>query len=605
MQNLAAGRSKTRGESGSNNWVLGPGRTESGSALLANDPHLLLTNPSIWFPAEVDSKSNGDGVYHMAGGTFPGLPCVFTGHNESIGWGVTTAYWDLADNYLEEVSPDGTTVSFDGEDVEIIERDYDFADAQSGDVITKTFRFVPHHGPIIEEDEDAGTALSVRWRGHDAGTDIDAFFAVNRAATITEAREGIELVNSANQNFVVIDNAGDIGWFPYAKVPARPWASTELPPWLPLPGDGSAEWGAPVPPADLPQLLNPPDGVIATANADMTGASADGDPTNDGQAAIQTWSKAEGARERRILDVLEEGGDDHTPATMLALQSDTYSLYGEIVVPALVEALDGVDLTAEEQDVLDALTAWGNTCPTGLDGADPATAENVDDAEQSAESIGCTAFHVTLFALTAQALSDDYAAGDADFTGSTLAQVMVARALRDPESLASGELLWDDQVTDAIETRQQTVHAGLAQAATVLAGFGAPDDWRWGRIHTLSLRSIYDNFGVTDYNYGPFASPGGLSTVNVANPIDRVLPEDGADLDFAFSAGPSIRTVIEASGDGAPTMTFQLPGGADLHREGDFYNNLLPAWLESEPNAFAFGPGAVTDPAEVIEVSPE
>ncbi len=605
MQGLAAGRAKTRGESGSNNWVVGPDRTASGNPLLANDPHLLLTNPSIWFPAEVDSKSHGNGDYHMAGGTFPGLPCVFTGHNESIGWGVTTAYWDLADNYVEEVSADGSTVSFEGEDVAIIERDYDFPDALSGDTITKTFRFVPHHGPIITEDEDAGTAISVKWRGHDGGTDIDAFFAVNRAASLEEARQGIELVTSANQNFVVIDSAGEIGWFPYSKVPERPWASPELPPWLPLPGDGTAEWGDPVAVEDLPQLLNPPGGIIATANADMTGASADGDPTNDGQAAIQTWSKAEGARERRILDVLADGGSEHTAATMLALQGDTYSLYGEAVVPALLAALDGADLTTAEQDVVDALSDWDLTCPTGLDGDDPETAANTSDPESSAASIGCTAFHVTLFSLTQQALADDYAAAEAEFTGSTLNQVVVARSLRDPQSLVSGELIWDDVGTDAIETRQDTIRAALTRAAAVLAGVGAPDDWRWGRVHTLSLRSIYDNFGVKDYNYGPYAAPGGLSTVNVANPIDRVLPDDGTALDFAFSAGPSIRTVIEASGDGPPHMTFQLPGGADLHREGEFYNNLLPAWLVNEPAAFLFGVGAVEDPAEVLTVDPE
>jgi penicillin amidase len=604
MQGLAAGRNKIRGEQGSNNWVVGPERSASGNALLANDPHLLLSNPSIWFPAEIDSKTNGNGDYHMAGGTFPGLPCVFTGHNESIGWGVTTAYWDLADNYVEELTPDGTAVIFEGEEVAIIEREYEFFDVQSGETETQTFRYVPHHGPIIEEDLDAGTAISVKWRGHDGGTDIDAFFAVNRAASLDEAREGIELVSSANQNFVVIDGAGDIGWYPYAKVPERPWAGPDLPPWLPLPGDGSAEWGEPVPAADLPQLTNPPGGVIATANQDMTGASADGDPTNDGQAAIQGWSKAEGARQRRILDLLDEGGDEHSPETMLDLQGDTYSLYGEIVVPALLDAIDGVELTPEEQAVVDALSAWDFTCPTGLASSDP-EGDYDADAGVAAASIGCTAFHVALFAITEQALADDYAAAGVPFGGSTLAQVVVARSLRDPASLASGELIWDDLTTDFTETREITVRDGLTRAASVLADAGDPDDWRWGRFHTLSLRSIYDNFNVSDYNDGPYAAPGALSTVNVANPLSRVLPVDGTAPDFAFSAGPSIRTIIEASPDGPPVMTFQLPGGADLHRESDFYNNLLPTWLENEPSAFLFGEGAVDDPASVVVVSPE
>jgi penicillin G amidase len=104
FEKVAAVGSRTRGVSpgdiGSNNWVVGPGRTAAGNALLANDPHLALTNPSIWFAVELDGKSAGKGgALHVAGSTFPGLPAIMVGHNESIGWGVTTAYYDLADVY--------------------------------------------------------------------------------------------------------------------------------------------------------------------------------------------------------------------------------------------------------------------------------------------------------------------------------------------------------------------------------------------------------------------------------------------------------------------------------------------------------------------------
>ncbi len=598
---LALGGPREAGDTGSNNWAVARGRSASGHPLLANDPHLPLSNPSIWFPAEIDAKSDGEGDYHMAGGTFPGLPAVLIGHNEDIVWGVTTAYWDLADVYTEELSADGSAVIFDGEEVPILEKEFEFADASTGEPQLRTFRWVPHHGPIVSEDLDAGTAVSVRWRGHDGGTDLDGFFGLGRSASVEEARDVLEeFGTSANQNFVVAD-AESIGWFPFSQVPERAWASLELPPWLPLPGDGSAEWGDPVPMSDLPQLLDPATGIIATANQDMTGAWSDGDPTNDGQDAIQARSRGEGTRQQRILDLLDEGDDAHTPETMTAIQGDTYSLYGELVVPVLLAAAEAATLDEDATALVEALDAWDFTCPTGLAESDP-EGDGVEDEAETAAAIGCTAFHVAWFAFRDAAIGDEIAAADA--TGKATGSNLVARALREPEATALGEALWDDVSTDGVvETREEVAVAAVERAGTLLAELGEADAWRWGRLHTLSLRSIYDNFGVRDYNDGPHAAPGGLHTVNVANPAST-LPEDGADLGFAFASGPSIRLVTELTPEG-PRMSFQLPGGADLHRESDFYNNLLPGWLVNEPIDFAFGPGAVEDPASTVTLRAE
>jgi penicillin amidase len=587
------------GERGSNNWVVGPSRTTAGRALLANDPHLSLTNPSIWFPVEIDAKSGGNGDYHAAGSTFPGLPSIMIGHNESIAWGVTTAYYDLADVYVEQLSDDGSAVIFDGQEVPIVEKTFEFANAATGVPIERTFRWVPHHGPILSEDEGAGTAVSVRWVGHLAGTDLDAFFGLARAGSRAEARDLLSAASSANQNFVIIDSDGEIGWYPYGQIPSRPFASQTLAPWLPLPGDGSAEWDGFVPREELPQLTNPSSGVIATANQDMTGAYQDGDPLNDGQAALQAYSRAEGARQQRMLDELEAGGNAHSVDTMVALQGDTFSLYGELVVPIVLEAMEGETLTATEQGLVDALAAWQYTCPTGLEGDDPGSAKASGAA--ATESIGCTAFHATLYALVNQALADEIAEAGVSAGGFDLS--LVARALKDPTSIASGELFWDDvATTEVVETRDDIVLRAVQLAASRLATLGAPDDWRWGRTHTLTLSSIYALFGINDYNHGPFAAPGGLSTVNVANPR-RSIPAQGDAWSFAFGAGASIRVVVEMEPTG-PKMRYQLPGGADLHRDSPFYNNLLPRYLRNEPIVFPFGPDAVPNPAVEVEVSP-
>jgi penicillin amidase len=284
------------------------------------------------------------------------------------------------------------------------------------------------------------------------------------------------------------------------------------------------------------------------------------------------------------------------------MQGDAYSLYGEMVVPALLSAAGDANLSAEEQLVVDALADWGYTCPTGLDGSDPETAGDIADEAVAAEAIGCTAFHLALFGLAEEATRDEAsAAGVSYFSG--LSNVLVARAIAKPESLLAGEGFWDDLETPELETRDDIALRAISRVALVLSELGVPNDWRWGRLHTLTLRSIYDNFGVADYNVGPFAAPGGVSTVNVSSPSKRTLPASGSAIDLAFAHGPSIRLVTEQTAEG-PRMQFNLPGGADLHRESAFYNNLLPGWLDNELVDLKFGPGAVTDPAEVVEVSP-
>lgn len=588
---------------GSNNWCVGPSRTTDKHAILANDPHLVLTNPSIWFGVELDAKSNGGkGSFHVAGSTFPGLPSVMVGHNETLGWGVTTAYYDLADVYEETLTPDGKSVLFNGNPVPIIEIEAEFGDLTSPTPKTHTLRWVPHHGPVVVYDPANSKAVTVKWTGHAGGTDLDAFFGIAKAASVADAQEALKKVSSANQNFVVVDKDGTIGWYPYGSVPSRPFASTHAP-WLPLPGTGAAEWGLAVPTDDLPQLTNPASGTIATANQDMTGASQDGDLLNDGQAALQAITKAEGTRQQRILDRIAQGANNHSVASMVDIQGDTYSLYGSVVTPAVLAAEAGQTLTANEQAVVDALSKWQFNCPTGLDGSDPATAAKSADPAIAADSIGCTVFHATLYSIVTEALADDVvAAGNVPISGERWDLHLVVRAIKDPASIAS--TFWDDVSTvGTTETRDDILRRAVTKAAAALAVSGPADDWRWGRFHTLSLRSIYDSFGVPTYNAPAAAAPGGQYTVNVANPSKRALPMAGMPVDFAFAAGPSVRFVVEAKPEGV-TMSYQLPGGNDLHRESPFYNNLLPNWLVNKPITFPFGPGAVSNPAVTVHLEP-
>ena len=244
---------------GSNNWVIGSDLA-GGKTLLANDPHLTLSNPSIWYLAHLDAKTEGEGSVHIAGVSFPGLPGVIIGHNEDIAWGMTNTAGDFMDVYMETLSGDGQGVVFNGNDVAFVEKQVTFKVAGQDDE-TRTLRYVPHHGPVIAgPDIQNNSALTMRWTLHDADTDLNFLNGLYKAQTVDEARAAVRNVTTAGQNFVVIDRQDNFGWFPYNRWRERPFAAT-FPSFMPLPGTGEAEWGDVIPYEEIPQLSQPGQGL--------------------------------------------------------------------------------------------------------------------------------------------------------------------------------------------------------------------------------------------------------------------------------------------------------------------------------------------------------
>lgn len=602
LEALYAFRGEHRRHNGSNNWVVAGSNTASGKPLLANDPHLDLSNPTLWYLVEIDSKTNGSGSYHMTGASFPGIPGILIGHNDSVAWGVTTAFLDLSDVYVEELNADGSAVMFNGQEVPILEIEVSFEVARSAPV-TRTLRYVPHHGPIIAYDAAGGEAVSLRWTGNDARTDVNAFFRLGKATNVDEARAAIEQATSTNQNFVVADLSGDIAWYPYSALHERPWASLALPPWMPLPGDGTAEWGDPVAYADLPQMRNPAAGFIATANNDMTGATFDGDPTNEPYPYLQDSGEIAGFRIERIVEVLNQS-TQHTAQSMQDLQYDTYIGFRDFILPAVravVEA-DPTALSADATTLWSTLDTWDGTCPTGLAGHEPDAAKSTDAAE-SAASIGCFAFHTLQVALAEAAFVDEL--GEADITELEIGLEVLrtsAILLDDPTRLRGGESYWDDVSTPAVETKEEMIRKSLDDAFAALVeitGSPTPDDWRWGAHHVVLLpASLLSDAGVKKFNAGPFAAPGGSLSVNVAN------PESAFVNDYEYIHAASMRQVAEVTDDGIVSY-WALPGGQRHFRDSPHYLDLMDEWLEGDFFRMPFTPQEVEAAAvETIVITP-
>lgn len=598
------------GQDGSNNWVLSGDRTKSGKPLLADDPHLTLNNPAIWYFVELDSKTNGEGDLHVAGASIPAVPGIVVGQNENIAWGVTTARLDLADAYVEKLNEDGTAVMHEGKEVPLIEKEFTFKISTGGEQ-TETFEWVPHHGPLIAKDEEAGTAVSIRWVLQEPGSDINFISDLMRAGTVSEAMDAMEPVRAINQNWVFMDKDGSIGWYPKGAIPKRPWASAMLPNWMALPGEGSAEWQGYLASEDIPQMVDPPNGFVATANNDFDGSYTDGNGANDGHTPWQA-PPAYGHRHKRIVDMIEAGGNEHTVQTMHDIQADTYSLHGETLVPHIVGAVENerMALSEDARKVVDALDAWTYTCPDGLDGTDPEEATKVMDAGEASESIGCAVFHVMIPYLTGAVFSDELQPLDGVDARSSWYRFQDALiyVFDDPDELANRDAYFDDTTTMGTqETKTDIVKAVLETTAEKLKsdkvfGSATPDDWRWGRIHTVTLGSLFSSAGITQFDSEPFVNDGGFFTVDVANPTGR-----GGDFDddFTHSAGASLRVVFEVTDDGSIEGWFQLPGGQDHHRDSQWYLSLMDDWLSNTPRKLLFERSEVESEAvQTLQLGP-
>ena len=576
LENIAQWRGE--GPFGSNSWATGPAVNAGDAAILSNDPHLSLTNPATWYLAQMDAKTNGQGDFHAAGVTFPGLPGIMIGYSEDVAWSATVANWDLLDLYVEEMTEDGSGVAFNDQDVAFTEQDFTFAFGNGER--TETIQFVPHHGPVIAMDEDAGRALTVRSvlsRPEDVAGDFRLFLSMGRQSSLADAKTLLSGSTAAGFNFTLIDRQGSIAYYPFAGIPRREWDAVETPAWLPLPGNGDYEWGEDLIRADeLPQMLNPSTNFIVTANAAITDDMLDGIPGNAGYPPLQEIFIAPGARQGRILDMIEKN-DGHTMTSHFEIQGDTMSWLAQEMLPAMQDVPQDQTLSAEARAVRDALDGWSMTCPTGLASEDP-EGDKAADADEAAASIGCSAFHVLLFTLGSQAFDDELIALGEDNRTASYEVRALYWLLLDSERLNGGDNYWDDVSTaDAVETRGEILARAYEQTATNLEslfGSSTPDDWRWGRIHTVTFAADLLSTITENYDNGPYAAPGGLYTANVANPR---RPGRG-NRDYSFEAGASMRMVVEGQADGF-IGHFQLPGGQIHRRDSALYDHLIDEWL--------------------------
>lgn len=625
---------------GSNNWAVGPERTQSNHAILATDQHLQLPNPSIFYPthlriAELHAEGEGDDLppLDLLGITFPGIPGVILGTNSHVAWSGTVSEHDVNDVYLETITPcgNGSCTDFNGTKVPIETFTETINVGALGTPtqapITATYELVPHHGPIIPEIDStthrlvprtANSALSVKYTGYEPTFEIRALWQMCRTSIrVDDAFEALGHFSYGSQNWTMIDRDDNVGWTTNAVVPDRDPSVYEwnistnpdgLAPFFILPGDGSAEWRGRMSSRYVPHAILRPGHLpaaadfIVTANADPVGATFDNDPLNqrstDGNVLYAGVTYAAGVRHARIFERVTTSVPV-TPEDMADVQHDTFSNVGYRLAPYIVAALDNgtvADANAYRASLQPAdlaklerartlLANWSYDTPTGLD-----EAERPNGDPDSAATL---VFNAWMHFFILATIDDEIrAATGGDMNAFSLDDnflvriiyAMLAEPLSFQRGTAGEPILCDAMTSTAEDTCTKQIVASVLMAMNHLesaGGFDTDDvtQWAWGAKHRLKIEPLFPNTALDLPGPGMpgFPKAGDNFVVNRSD-------QGWDDLDFSqFADGPAQRFIaISRGADKALAVRWALPGGVIYDSRSPHYRDLLDNYYLTE-----------------------
>jgi len=458
---------------GSNAWAVDATRSASGRPLLAADPHMSLSMPSVFY----EIRLSGDDL-EVAGASVPGLPFVLFGQNQRVAWGVTALLADVQDIYIETTNPDDPSqyawddgwADFDVSTATIVVKD--------AAPVTESIE-LSRHGVVVGAAAD-GRKLTKKWDAIWNGDHVTALVNLNRAASWEEFTDALRGWSSPALAFVYADVEGNIGFFPAGEVPVRVGFDGAIP----VDGrSGAHEWQGVIPHDLKSRAFNPENGVIVAANHDMFPEDA---PYPLGVDALAPF------RANRIQDLLEVGGRALTLDDFARIQQDRYDASTEPVLRYVV----GLSPEGEQQSAaLEALRVWDGRMEAG-----PAP----------------LLYHALLGELLDNALGDELG----ELFDSYVAFVEsghrggVHAILDSPESR-----FWDDRTTPEVEDRDHVFRESFRAAVEELADrFGNDvERWNWEDAHGVSFRHPMGTEGwlASLFNRGPTSFGG--STFTVAN----------------------------------------------------------------------------------------
>ncbi|HVA84965.1 MAG TPA: penicillin acylase family protein [Candidatus Saccharimonadales bacterium] len=572
---------------GSNNWVVAPRLSATGHALLANDPHLGISMPSLWYMNGLHCRVVSAACpFDVVGVSFPGVPAVVLGHNARIAWGATNANPDVEDLYAETVDPRNPThYLFKGQSIPFGTRIETIKVAGAPDV-TLTIRSTGH-GPIVNDVDPELRSQTTLYALHWASTiapehTIDAIFGLNTASNFADFRASLANYGSPSQNFVYADVDGHIGYEMPGYVPIRPAGDLGD---RPVSGsDGQHEWLGAVPYDQLPHVEDPPSGMIVTANNEIVRPSA---------ALFLSQEYDPGYRAGRILALLGQDARNGgvTLDDMSAIENDVLVPRAAKIVPFLADATPA---TADGRTVLSRILAWNDQCDL--------------------ESLGCAAYMTFEYRVLRDLFDDDLGPTLArDYVGTTMSWQALIDLLGKPN-----DPFWDDVTTPQHETEADIVARALDEAGRELRGaMGDDARWTWGRLHTATFREpTLGSSGIGPlewlFDSGPYPVAGAAGAVdNTYYQFSRAYP-DPTDPTyqpvrlkgvFEVTNLPSYRQVIDMGS--LDTARFVQTTGNGGNPFDQHYGDLIGDWLYGRLVPMWFSAAAVHDhAASTLTLSP-
>ncbi|MCY4496708.1 MAG: penicillin acylase family protein [Rhodospirillaceae bacterium] len=458
---------------GSNNWAIDGTRTATGKPLLANDPHLGLGVPSVWYLAHLDCPE-----FRAIGATLPGVAGIILGRNDRIAWGFTNLNADVQDLYVEKlatgdpnsyVTPDGPRpLAIHPEVVHVRDADdlrFDARETIHGPVIS-------YASPRTADAAESSHVISLAWTALRRGdTTARAILHMNRARNWKEFTDALRDFKDPQQNVVYADVDGNIGYYAVGRVPIRR-PTNAVQGTMPVPGwDATYEWTGYIPFEEMPHVYNPDGGSIATANHKIVGEAYP-------HFISKNWAPP--YRIRRIETMLAEV-DRHTISDMQRIQADNTSL---VAVDFLPLFLGRIAVDDANRPFVDMLSEWDGTM----------------DRHRPEPLL----FWAWYREITRLLLEDDI--------GTLFGEFWSARPLLVNDVLNHRQHLCDDKRTRRDETCSEIITQALASATAYLTGkYGPhPTAWRWGKAHVAYA-------GHTPFSRQPL----------LAHLFDIVLESDG------------------------------------------------------------------------------
>jgi penicillin amidase len=489
---------------GSNAWAIAGSRTASGKPLLAGDPHIRFSTPSVWYEANLSYPGFSLYGHHQALN-----PVASLGHNREFAWSLTMFQNDDLDLVAEKTNPQNPNqIWYRGQWVELQSREEQIK-VKDAEPVNLTILRSPH-GPIINSalGETAGsTPIAMWWTFLESDNPIlEGFYQLNRANTLDKARTAVEHIEAPGLNIMWANASGDIAWWAAAKLPRRP---AGVNPSFILDGaSGEAEKDGYYPFSANPQEENPARGYIVSANYQPVS------PT--GMAVPGYYNLPD--RGQRLNQRLSDSSVKWDLNNSQALQLDTGTGYPQRLLAPLAADLRAAASDAQEQALVEQLLSW--------------------DGQHTLESTTATLFNQFLYQLAHEAMADELS--DAFFT--TLLQTRVIDGALPRLAADANSPWWDKHGSEAVESRADIVKAAWQASLTHLRNTlgNDPAQWTWGSVHTLTHSHPLGQQKPLDklFNVGPFAAPGSHETPN--NLSQSIGPAP-----WSVTYGPSTRRLID------------------------------------------------------------